>query len=1746
MKTESLRLFVIVAAFVLGLAVTGNRVAGDAGSEEADRGDRIAGESGLPVNNLAPPSTPTPTTVVLYPIADAYVDEQLPTTNYGSSTNLYLSFMTEFLYKRRSLVKFDIASIPANAIIDSAYFWAYLNYGDGPSSVNVTMCRASGNWTEYGVTWNNRPTCYSSSTTAVGTTPGWYSWNAFNLVYHWRDLDNDGLCLIGPTSGESFTRRFNSREQSGISTDPYLVVKYYLPTPTPTHTPTRTRTPTPTITPTATRTPTNTPAPTHTPTPTATATEGVQLNTPTPTPTATSTITLTPTPYPGGPITLYAVADAYVNSAAPNENFGRSDHLYITYGAQDTYTLVKFDLSGLPTGGSIVSATFQAYLNYASGLKSVDLFLCQVGQDWTEYGVTWNSRPIGYICESRSEVGTTAGWYSWDATSLARLWHSGSNNGLALMPALSITDPFGRRFTSREGGVVMLTAPPNTVPRLIVEYATPTLTPTPTGTSTNTPTIQPTTTPTPTRTRTPTHTRTPTLTLTPAPTLTPTVTPTLDPACPDSYEPNDTFAMARPMAGGEYYARLCAAGDEDWFSVSLVRDQMLRVTLENLPANYDLEVYNPLGVRIAEAHSPGTASESRAIVADWRYTYGGYRVRVFGVAGAFDRNRSYRLKLEVGVTPTPTTTGTPTVTRTPSPTCVPDAYEAHDGFDFNDTFEAATAISTGLPINAYICPDIDRDYFRFPVTENQEIHIELSDLPRDYQLALLRPDGTVVARAGDAYTTTRSLTYTACTAGDYRVRVMPGSHGDPARPYTLRVVATDLAILTLFAEQDTYVAQGDPNPHGSARRLIVGRDEFGQEQQALFYFDYSDLPACVRTIASATFQVALDMTDARGVFPVELMRVAGSWSETTLTWPWRPGLVSTGVSASVGNVNGLYYQWDATDLVQDWLDGRGGNNGLALRAAVGSDFSRTFSSRDAAAANRPRLVINFVAGRPSLPGSISGRVYDDADGDGRYDPGETGIGGIPVELSLDGIGQGSQTTAGDGTYTFANLAAGNYNLVLHAGAIPLDYSLLDSTNQRLGIVAGENRSGVNFRVTRVPTPTPTPRPTLNLIAEGMEFIQVIQDGTLIAHKPTLVRVYVGVRGTADREVRSVSGVLYPVGGNPVVDGIGPIARANLLSSTDPMADDRIVGDLNRTLNFLLPDEWTAPGHPEFIAWVNYWDPGRECAGCNSDNQYRVGVTFHDALPFRVSMVPVVVSGIAPTVPLETTYRWLLKTYPINEVNAYNGPRREVDYDFTDTSGSDHGCPDVWNDLLSDIKDSWKYAGRPDDIHYYGMISEAVPRSGTIGCGYRDSGNGSGPERRNIAAGVVTFGSDAGGRTFAHEIGHNLGRPHTCTPGGGEGGCVNYADHPDGTIGVYGVDMADPSAPVYLNPNATYDIMSYTAPQWLSDITYRALQRWFVSSLDSQQAIQQTATAQQEYLVGSGRIVSGLVTMARPFERLMLPAGSSDDPGHGSYTLELQDASGTPLFTRYFRLDSAEGNNEWFEEAVPWQPGTTRIVIKEGQTVLQITHVSANPPQVTLLSPNGGEAWPPYGQQTVTWQASDPDGDPLRYTLQYSPDGGNTWRAVATNLSLPGYTLNVGDLPGSATALLRVLASDGVNTGQDTSDGLFTVGSKPPQVYVIYPRNESSFRPGAPVLLQGIATDLEDGPLTDDSRFTWHSSLQGPLGVGRKFQFYDLWPGQHTLTLEVTDSDDFTGRASASIFIGYRLNLPLTLKGYGGW
>ena len=84
------------------------------------------------------------------------------------------------------------------------------------------------------------------------------------------------------------------------------------------------------------------------------------------------------------------------------------------------------------------------------------------------------------------------------------------------------------------------------------------------------------------------------------------------------------------------------------------------------------------------------------------------------------------------------------------------------------------------------------------------------------------------------------------------------------------------------------------------------------------------------------------------------------------------------------------------------------------------------------------------------------------------------------------------------------------------------------------------------------------------------------------------------------------------------------------------------------------------------------------------------------------------------------------------------------------------------------------------------------------------------------------------------------------------------------------------------------------------------------------------------------------------------------------------------------------------EAVLWDPATTRIAIYRGATEVAGRNVSPHTPVVTIQAPHGGETF--TGTFSVQWQASDGDNEPLTYLLQYSADGGATWRPLSGIIS----------------------------------------------------------------------------------------------------------------------------------------------------
>jgi len=224
----------------------------------------------------------------------------------------------------------------------------------------------------------------------------------------------------------------------------------------------------------------------------------------------------------------------------------------------------------------------------------------------------------------------------------------------------------------------------------------------------------------------------------------------------------------------------------------------------------------------------------------------------------------------------------------------------------------------------------------------------------------------------------------------------------------------------------------------------------------------------------------------------------------------------------------------------------------------------------------------------------------------------------------------------------------------------------------------------------------------------------------------------------------------------------------------------------------------------------------------------------------------------------------------------------------------------------------------------------------------------------------------------------------------------------------------------------------------------------------------------------------------------------------------------------------------------WNPATTKVELRNGATVLATRTVSANAPVVTLTSPNGGQSFAANADIPIFWTASDADQDPLTYSVLYSPDGGGSWVPAADGLTTTSFSLPASTVAGTQSAIIRVIASDGANSGQDQSDAIFTVSKKPPQIFISNPRANAAVPPNSAVPLEGLGIDLEDGNLAD-ADLQWSSDKDGALGTGATLIVPSLTLGLHTITLTGKDSDNNSVSASIQLYVGYQVSLPITLR-----
>jgi hypothetical protein len=1288
-------------------------------------------------------------------------------------------------------------------------------------------------------------------------------------------------------------------------------------------------------------------------------------------------------------------------------------------------------------------------------------------------------------------------------------------------------------------------------------------------------------------------------------------------ACPP--DESNSFATAVLIFGGEpYTAYICPDGDEDYFKFSVITGQDIIVQLYNLPAAYDLELYDANQAKRTSNY--GTTTDPREVT--WTADVTGYwYARVLPSYSGRWSEQAYSLWVTLGeipattATPTPTRTSTatptatrtatrtptrtptatPTLTRTPTlpatatrtatgtptrtPTATLPATPTPTGtatftatptptrtstqvstatrtatrtptrtatatatelicpteHEPNDTFEQAAFITPGSEVLSYICPADDLDNFQFYAENGQEIRAHLYHMSYDSDLELYSPSQTLLELSSNAGTTEEELVITAGQTGQYYARVF---HTDDnlVNPYNLLVTVSGQPLptqtLTPTATRPYPGCDDDFEPNN-----LCGPDQLAWDLTESGFWsyvcaandiDFWRIPSvaesqtiditfepppryyAVRLFDPPCHAIKYGIEDSAGIYHIRhTVHAAGTWyvqvyGDAYNFSPTEPYHIAASVYNCVRDTSEDNDRPDdATDLGHP--DPARSLQGLSLCPPGEQDWFKANVWWDD----------TFVAVLSHDPnqGPLRMCLYDSRLGSPLQctDP-ALGLNRIDYPVQLPGV----------------------FYLVVEAAA-------LRGTNPNYSISVHTQSITPTPTRTATPTatvsPTPTRTPTVTLgqrwiEISGVEVTQAIQDSRtsrvpLIEGKTAVVRVYVrvidnkwdisGATAEAQLDYSSHDGpVLYPLG---YLDGLIP--------TQSPQRDK-----LTRAFTFVIPGKYLVDSP---VLTVRIRPPLGISFNDTGYVQTARQLTLTTVPPMKVVFVPVTYTKDSkvrlPDLGAVGTIRsWLQRAYPVPDVIVSTHPMTQT-YSGTASDLADGAGFEEINKQLAKLRETTN--PKPgNDTYYFGLLSPDYSE------GWNRYVAGMASDIPSHEAVGATMSGQKVGELAGHELGHCLGRYHAecCTASGGE-----PYPYPDCHISpadnsLYGLDFQT----LKIYPPTAQDLMSYCPDPWVSDFTYNALRDAISGS-----AVAANVAAEPQPML----LVSGLINHSTGETQLdpLYPftVTPPDGPTGDTCRIDLLDVAGQLLgaypFAPRTNTEPVEGQDEILTilEWVPDHAELARVEVYCDGVQLATREASSHAPTVRLLSPNGGETWE-SGSQPVIWEATDEDGNELRFILQSSSDGGRSWTTLYTDLIGRSILPDTSLLPGSDNTLLRIIASDGMRASEDVCDAPFTVVAKKPSASIDWPEDGAELQGSRSVALSGHAFDPEDGPIAGDF-LVWTSDRDGLLGNGGDIVVPELRPGWHTITLQATDSDANVAEDTIQVLVGRQVYLPIVIK-----
>ena len=411
------------------------------------------------------------------------------------------------------------------------------------------------------------------------------------------------------------------------------------------------------------------------------------------------------------------------------------------------------------------------------------------------------------------------------------------------------------------------------------------------------------------------------------------------------------------------------------------------------------------------------------------------------------------------------------------------------------------------------------------------------------------------------------------------------------------------------------------------------------------------------------------------------------------------------------------------------------------------------------------------------------------------------------------------------------------------------------------------------------------------------------------------------------------------------------------------------------------------------------------------------------------------------------------------------------------------------------------------------------------------------------------GQDSDGDDGSGQTGEPWSPPAPEPPGKPSGEAGGAPD--DGIGQLNGIGLDTTKSPYVVIPNkGTFDYMSYCAVigggdpgDWISPKNYQALLdgdflalpaardlgpgRAAAVSAPPISGMQPVSTLDPTHLRVRAIVDRTGVTITSVGPRIgpPLPTGTS------AFTLVARDAGGQVVVTAPMRaVDGHIDQSEPFVELDAEIPsaGVDSVQITNPAVVASRTR-PAKPPTVQVLAPAAGQVLGGGGHVRVHWSSASPVGAPLTAQIDYSADGGVSWRTiyVGPNDTGNGIPLPASFFLASHAARVRVRVNDGFNETAAVS-APFTARDTPPVVTILSPAGSVATSIAAPtqggvthvagdsrVELEGQAFDQGINQLTGTS-LRWFDGRVF-LGTGTTLSAGPLHPGVNHIILVAHDT-----------------------------